>query len=42
MIGRATRRRRLNALKTKRPKIKLFDESFDHPNRVILSHIIVE
>ena len=42
MIGGPTRRRRVNALKAKRPEIKLFNEDFDHPNRVVLGHVIVE
>src|ERR1019366_2337505 len=42
VIGGPTGRRGLDAIKAKRRKIKLIDEDFDHPNRVVLGHVIVE
>jgi hypothetical protein len=42
VIGGSTRHRGPHALEPKRVQVQLFDEDFDHPNRVVLGHVIVE
>jgi hypothetical protein len=42
MVRWATRRSRLNVVKAKGSKIKLIDEDFDDPNRVIFGHVVVK
>ena len=42
MIGRPAGRRRHNALEPQRPQIQLVDEHVDHPDRVVLGHVVVQ
>lgn len=42
MVGGSARRRRRHALKTQALQIQLVDEDIDHPDRIILGHIIIE
>lgn len=42
MIGGATRRGRRYAFEAKPSQIQIIDENIDHPNRVVVSHIVIE
>ncbi len=42
MIGRPARRRRRHSVEAQTPQIQLVDEDVDHPDRIILGHIVVE
>ena len=42
MIGRPPGRLRNHAREPKRPQIQLLDEHVDHPDRVLLRHIVVQ
>jgi hypothetical protein len=42
MIGRPTRRLRINARKTKIPQIQCLDKGIDHANRIVLIDKIIK
>ncbi len=42
MVGGPSRRRRRHALEPKTLQVQLVDEDIDHPDRIILGHVVVE
>ena len=42
MVGRPARRLRHNAREPQRRQVQLVDEHVDHPDRVVLRHIVIQ